>query len=48
MSDNMDNKLIISKVRHFKNGQRVVTIPKEDTTLTAGDVVKIERVVKVN
>ena len=43
----MEEKMIIAKVRHFKNGQRVVTIPKEDKTLVAGDLVKIEKVVMV-
>lgn len=39
----MDKK-IISIVRKNKNNQRRVTIPKEDKTLSDGDMVEIKKV----
>lgn len=41
-----EKKLIISKVRSFKNGQRVITVPSDDTTLENGDPVKIIKIVE--
>lgn len=38
-------KKIISKVREDKNKQRRVTIPKEDKTLSDGDLVELKKVV---
>jgi len=43
-----NDKLIISKVRSFNNGQRVITVPKEDKTLEDGDPVEIIKIIKVN
>jgi len=38
-------KKIISKVRGTLPNQRRVTIPKEDNTLTEGDLVEIKKVI---
>jgi len=40
-----DDKQIISKVRGVIPNQRRVTIPKEDVTLTEGDLVEVKKVV---
>lgn len=37
-------KKIILQVRESKNGQRRVTIPKEDKTLKHGDFVEVKKV----
>lgn len=39
----MDKK-IITKVRAGKNGQRRITVPKEDKTLKDNDLVEIKKV----
>ena len=41
-----EKKLIISKVREFNNGQRVITVPSNDNTLENGDTVKIIKLVE--
>ena len=41
-----EKKLIISKVRSFNNGQRVITVPSEDTTLKDNDPVRIIKLIK--
>jgi len=38
------DKRIISRVKANKNGQRRVTIPKEDKTLKHDDLVEIKKV----
>ena len=44
MSEDNEDNLIIVRVREFKNGQRVITIPNDDKTLKAGDHVKIIKI----
>lgn len=46
MTEDEERRLIISKVRSFNNGQRVITVPKEDKTLEDGDPVKIIKIIK--